>query len=214
MQLFLDTANLDEIKRAVDLGVIDGVTTNPSLMAKEGVTIKERTREIAQVCKGPISAEVLATDTEGMIAEARELAAVAPNVVVKVPMTAAGLRATKALYAEDILINVTLVFSLNQALLAARAGATFISPFVGRVDDTGGDGMQVVEEIVTALAMYDLDAQVIAASIRHPHHVTDAIRVGADIATVPYQVLEKMIGHPLTDLGVERFLKDSKDLRL
>ncbi len=208
MQLFLDTANVEEIKKAYALGVISGVTTNPSLIAREGRDFAEVVREITAIVDGPISAEAVSTEAEGMIAEAEDLAAIHPNVVVKIPMTAEGLKAVKALSARGIKTNVTLVFSANQALLAALAGATYVSPFVGRLDDIGHDGLELIQDIMAIYSNYDFPTRVIAASIRHPVHVTMAARAGADIATVPYKVLMQMLKHPLTDLGIEKFLVD------
>lgn len=208
MKIFLDTANVNDIEAGISLGVVDGVTTNPSLIAKEGISLKDRISEIAEVCAGPISAEVISSEHQGMVKEAEELAQISDNVVVKVPMTGEGLKATKLLSKKNIATNVTLVFSLNQALLAAKAGATYVSPFVGRVDDIGGDGMEIVNEIVATFSQYCLDTEVIAASIRHPRHVTEAAKIGCDIATIPKDVLEKMIGHPLTDKGIAKFMED------
>lgn len=212
MRLFVDTANLAEIRAANDLGVIAGVTTNPSLVAKEGRDFHQVVREIAGIVDGPISAEVIALQADGMVEEARVLAAIHPNVVIKVPMTAEGLKATKRLAAEGIRTNVTLVFSANQALLAALAGATYVSPFLGRLDDIGHDGMQLIRDIVEIFHVHDLTTEIIAASIRHPLHVTEAALAGADIATVPYKVIEQMIAHPMTDKGIDRFLADWKKL--
>lgn len=208
MQLFLDSANPNEIREAANLGVISGVTTNPSLVAKEKVDYKERILEICQIVSGPVSVEVLSQEAEGMVAEAKEFTTWASNVIVKVPMIQEGLRALKSLRQLKIKTNVTLVFSLNQALLAAIAGADYVSPFVGRLDDVGHDGMQLVAEIVNAYKAYNMCTQVIAASIRHPLHVVQAVRAGAHIATIPFSVLEGMLHHPLTDLGVQRFLDD------
>ena len=209
MKFFLDTANLDQIQEAVSLGVIDGVTTNPSLVAKEGdVDFHTRIQEICEIVEGPVSAEVISLESEEMIAEARELADLAPNVAAKIPMTEEELKAVKVLEEEGIKTNVTLVFSANQALLAAKAGATFISPFVGRLDDRAHDGMKLVEEINTILNNYGLDSEIITASIRSPRHVKEAALIGADIATIPFSVIEKMSQHPLTDIGIERFLDD------
>lgn len=208
MQLFLDSANPNEIREATNLGVISGVTTNPSLVAKEKVDYKERILEICQIVSGPVSVEVLSQEAEGMVAEAKEFTTWASNVIVKVPMIQEGLRALKSLRQLKIKTNVTLVFSLNQALLAAIAGADYVSPFVGRLDDVGHDGMQLVAEIVNAYKAYNMCTQVIAASIRHPLHVVQAVRAGAHIATIPFSVLEGMLHHPLTDLGVQRFLDD------
>jgi len=214
MKFFLDTANLDDIKEAVSLGVIDGVTTNPSLVAKEGdVDFHTRIQEICEIVEGPVSAEVISLEAEEMIAEARELADLADNVAVKIPMTEEGLKAVKVLDEEGIKTNVTLVFSANQALLAAKAGATFISPFVGRLDDRAHDGMKLIEEINTILDNYNLDSEIITASIRSPRHVKEAALVGADIATIPFEVIGKMSKHPLTDIGIERFLDDWKSVQ-
>lgn len=209
MKFFIDTANLDEIKKAASFGVIDGVTTNPSLVSKEGnIDFHTRIKEISEVIKGPISAEVVSLDSEGMVEEAKELAKIASNVVVKIPMTIEGLKAVKTLSKEGIKTNVTLVFSANQALLAAKAGATFVSPFIGRLDDRGHDGMELVEEIRTIYDNYCYETEVLAASIRHPLHVKQAALAGADISTIPYKVIEKMSKHPLTDQGLESFLSD------
>jgi transaldolase len=208
MRFFLDTANISELKAAERLGVMAGVTTNPSLIAKEGRNLKEVIREICRITPGPVSAEVIALDAEGMIAEARELAALATNVVIKIPMTIEGLKAVRVLAEENIQSNVTLVFSANQALLAARAGATYVSPFVGRLDDIGNDGMALVRQIVNIFDLHGILTEVIAASIRHPLHVTQAAEAGAHIATVPYKVLEQMVKHPLTDIGIEKFMAD------
>jgi len=211
MRIFLDTANIDQIREVARLGVLSGVTTNPTLVAKEqGVEYRERVIEICEVVKGPVSAECIARDVPGLIAEARELAGWHPDVVVKIPIDAAGLEATARLSQESIKVNMTLVFSTNQALLAALAGATYISPFVGRLDDAGHDGMEVVRESVEILDRYRLPAQVIAASLRHPRHVIAAAKAGAHIATLPYQVLTAMLKHPLTDVGIERFLADAR----
>jgi transaldolase len=214
MQIFIDTANIDQIKRAAGLGVVNGVTTNPSLLSKEGTGDYESVvKEICSILKGPVSVEVLSEDTESMIAEARVKATWASNVNIKIPITEAGLRATSVLSAENIKVNMTLCFSPNQALLGALAGATYVSIFVGRLDDAGHDGMQVVEDTISILDNYpDLEAQVIAASIRNPMHVTYAAMAGADIATVPYAVLMQMIQHPLTDVGIKRFLADWKSV--
>ena len=211
MKFFIDTANVEDIKKANDMGVICGVTTNPSLIAKEGRDFNEVIKEIASIVDGPISGEVKATttDAEGMIKEGREIAAIHPNMVVKIPMTAEGLKATKALSAMGIKTNVTLVFSAAQALLAARAGATYVSPFLGRLDDISTPGMDLIRTIADIFAMYDdIDTQIIAASVRNPIHVIDCALAGADIATVPYNVLMQMVKHPLTDQGIEKFKKD------
>lgn len=208
MELFLDTANIDEIREAADWGVISGVTTNPSLVAKEKREFKDLLKEICSIVPGPVSAEAVSLEASEMIKEARKLAAVAPNVVVKIPMTKEGLKAVKALSAEGIKTNVTLVFSASQGILAARAGATYISPFVGRLDDISNEGMAVVADLVTIIENYGLPTRVIAASIRHPMHVLESARAGAHIATVPFKVLESMLHHPLTDAGIKRFLDD------
>jgi transaldolase len=212
MKLFLDTANLEHIKQGVQMGVVTGVTTNPSLVSKEGkVDYKGLVQQICAVVPGPVSTEVLGLDAASMIAEARQIAKWADNVVVKIPATVAGLEATRQLSKENIKVNFTLCFSVNQALLAAAAGAAFVSPFVGRLDDIGEDGMRLVREIVEVYKNYpDIKTEVIAASIRHPQHCMEAARIGAHIATIPYQVLMQMIQHPLTDIGVKRFLEDWK----
>ena len=210
MQIFLDTANIDQIRQAAKLGIISGVTTNPSLLSKEATSDYETvTKTICSIISGPVSVEVLAEDAESMIEEARLKASWAPNVNIKIPITADGLQATSVLSKENIKINMTLCFSANQALLGALAGATYVSIFVGRLDDVGQDGMQVVEEVINILDNYpQLDAEVIAASIRHPLHCTQAATAGAQIATVPYNVLMQMMQHPLTDVGIKRFLAD------
>lgn len=209
MKFFIDTANLDEIKKAESYGVIDGVTTNPSLVAKEGdIDFQTRIKEICDVVDGPVSAEVVALEADKMIEEARELAEIASNVVVKIPMTMEGLKAVKTLSDEGIKTNVTLVFSANQALLAAKAGATYVSPFIGRLDDRGANGMDLVKEIVQIFNNYNMDTEIISASIRHPMHVKEAALAGAHIATIPFGVIEKLSKHPLTDIGIERFLDD------
>lgn len=212
MKLFIDTANTEEIKKAADMGVICGVTTNPSLIAKEGRDFAEVIEEITSIVDGPISGEVKATtvDAEGMIAEGREIAKIHPNMVVKIPMTAEGLKATKVLASEGIRTNVTLVFSLNQALLAAEAGAAYVSPFVGRLDDINMTGVDLISEIVAMFSNYGYATEVIAASIRNPIHVKDCALAGADIATVPYGVIEQMVNHPLTTAGIEKFQADYK----
>lgn len=208
MKLFIDTANVEEIREAYSLGVICGVTTNPSLIAREGRNFAGVVREIASIVDGPISAEAVSLEAGAMVAEAVELAAIHPNIVVKIPMTADGLKATRILSQKGIRTNVTLVFSANQALLAARAGASYVSPFVGRLDDISQDGMLLIYDIMQIFDRYELQAEVISASIRHPVHVTESAKAGAHIATVPYKVLMQMINHPLTDAGVEKFLKD------
>jgi transaldolase len=211
MRLFLDTANIEEIREAAKLGVLSGVTTNPTLMAKErGVEYRERVVEICEVVKGPVSAECIARDVPGIIAEAREVAGWHPDVVVKIPIDAAGLEATAALAKEGVKVNMTLIFSANQSLLAALAGAAYVSPFVGRLDDAGHDGMEVVRDTVEIFDRYNLPSQVIAASLRHPRHVIAAAKAGAHIATLPYKVLLGMLKHPLTDAGIERFLADAR----
>jgi transaldolase len=214
MQIFLDTANIDQIRQAARLGIISGVTTNPSLLSREATADYEAvTKKICAIIDGPVSVEVLAEDAEHMIEEARAKAAWAPNVNIKIPITAEGLRATSALSEEGIKVNMTLCFSANQALLGALAGATYVSIFIGRLDDAGQDGMQVVEDTLAIMANYpDLDAQVIAASIRNPMHVTYAAMAGADVATVPYAVLMQMVQHPLTDVGIKRFLADFRSI--
>jgi transaldolase len=208
MKLFLDTANIEEIKAANALGVISGVTTNPSLIAREGRVFEQVVREITSIVDGPISAEATSSEASSMVEEAKELARIHPNIVVKIPLTTEGLKAIAELAKKGIKTNATLVFSANQALLAALAGASFVSPFVGRLDDIGHDGMEIVADIMDIFRIYDFPAQVIAASIRHPMHVVIAAKAGADIATIPYQVLKQMIAHPLTDAGVKKFMDD------
>lgn len=210
MKFFIDTANVDEIRKANELGVICGVTTNPSLIAKEGRDFVEVVKEIASIVDGPISAEVISLEADAMVAEAEELLKKIdnPNIVIKLPMCTEGLKACKMLTAKGIKTNVTLIFSAAQALLAAKAGATYVSPFVGRVDDIDWDGVQLVADIADIFAIYGIESEIIAASIRTSVHVTECAKVGADIATVPYKVIEQMIKHPLTDIGIARFLKD------
>ena len=210
MRFFIDTANVEDIRKANDMGVICGVTTNPSLIAKEGRDFNEVIKEIASIVDGPISGEVKATttDAEGMIKEGREIAAIHPNMIVKIPMTVEGLKAVKVLSAEGIKTNVTLIFTANQALLAARAGATYVSPFLGRLDDISVCGTDLIRDIVEIFELAGLDTEIIAASVRHPMHVTECALAGADIATVPYKVIEQMTKHPLTDQGIEKFKKD------
>ncbi|OEH85418.1 fructose-6-phosphate aldolase [Desulfuribacillus stibiiarsenatis] len=208
MIFFIDTANTEEIKKAYDMGVVAGVTTNPSLVAKEGRDFVEVLKEIIAIVDGPISAEVISLDAVGMVKEARPLAALSKNIVIKIPMTGEGLKAVKILAAEGIRTNVTLVFSSNQALLAARAGATYVSPFVGRLDDIGHNGIELISEIANIFGLHQIDTEIISASIRHPLHVTQSALAGAHIATVPYSVIQGMLKHPMTDLGIERFLKD------
>lgn len=208
MKLFIDTANVNEIRQANDMGVICGVTTNPSLIAKEGRDFVEVVKEITTIVNGPISAEVISLESEGMVKEARELAKIHRNIIIKIPMTVEGLKAVKILTAEGIKTNVTLIFSAAQALLAARAGATYVSPFLGRLDDIGTVGMNLIEEISDIFEIHSINTEIIAASIRNPIHVIDAARAGCDIATVPFNVIMQMTKHPLTDNGIERFLKD------
>lgn len=212
MKFFIDTAKVEDIKKANDMGVICGVTTNPSLIAKEGRDFVEVIKEITSIVDGPISGEVKATtlDAEGMIKEGKAIAAIHPNMVVKIPMTVEGLKATKALAAEGIKTNVTLIFSANQALLAARAGATYVSPFLGRLDDISMPGIDLVRQIADIFSIHQIDTEIIAASVRNPIHVTDCALAGADIATVPYSVIEQMTKHPLTSQGIEKFQADYK----
>ncbi len=210
MKFFVDTANVEDIRKANDMGIICGVTTNPSLIAKEGRDFNQVIAEIASIVDGPISGEVKATttDAEGMVKEGREIAAIHPNMVVKIPMTIEGLKAVKVLHAEGIHTNVTLVFTAAQALLAARAGATYVSPFLGRLDDISMPGIDLIAEIAEIFDIHDIETEIIAASIRHPIHVIDCARAGAQIATVPYKVLEQMTKHPLTDAGIKKFQED------
>ena len=208
MRFFIDTANIEEIKEANELGVICGVTTNPSLIAKEGREFIEVVKEISTIVDGPISAEVISLDHKGMVEEADKLSKIHKNIVIKLPMTLEGLKATKILSAKGIKTNVTLIFSATQALLAARAGATYVSPFVGRLDDIGQDGLSLIEEIVDIFNVNAIETEIIVASVRNPIHVSQAARLGADIATVPYKVITQMTKHPLTDKGIENFLKD------
>ena len=208
MQLFIDTANVDEIRAANELGVISGVTTNPSLIAKEGLVFEEVIRTIVSIVNGPISAEVIAADRDGMVKEARELSRIHPNIVVKIPMTEEGLKAVKILSGEGIRTNVTLIFSPAQALLAARAGATYVSPFIGRLDDIAESGIGTVGDIATIFRIHGIETKIIAASIRGPQDVVDAAKSGAHIATVPYKIILQMVKHPLTDIGIKRFADD------
>jgi transaldolase len=210
MKFFIDTANIGEIKKANELGLLDGVTTNPSLVSKEGREFKELIIEICSIVNGPVSAEVISNDANGMIKEARELAKLADNIVVKIPLIKEGLKAVKILSGEGIKTNVTLCFSAVQALMAAKAGANYISPFVGRLDDIGHDGMEIVEQILGIYENYGYETEVIVASIRNPIHVLKAALMGADIATIPFNVMEQLIRHPLTDVGLEKFLADWK----
>lgn len=208
MKFFIDTANFEEIKEAHSWGIISGVTTNPSLVAKEDVSFHERLRQITDLVDSSVSAEVISLDAEGMLKEGRELAKIAPNITVKLPMTPEGLKACSVFAAEGIKTNVTLIFSANQALLAARAGATYVSPFLGRLDDIGQDGMALIETIANIFVIHDIKAEIIAASIRSPQHITDAALAGAHIATTPFNVLKQLFNHPLTDKGIEGFLAD------
>ena len=210
MKFFIDTANIDEIKEAHTMGMVDGVTTNPSLVAKEGRDFKEVINEICAIVDGPISAEVISLDRDGMVREARELAQIHENIVVKIPMTVEGLKAVRQLTEEGIKTNVTLIFSPLQALMAAKAGATYVSPFVGRLDDLSQEGMLLVEQLVDIYSNYAFETQIIVASIRNPLHVLDAAMLGADIATIPFNVLSKLASHPLTDKGIKAFLDDWK----
>lgn len=210
MKFFIDTANVEEIKKAAEMGLLDGVTTNPSLVYKEGRDFRELLKEICNIVDGPVSAEVVSTDADGMIKEARHLVNIADNIVIKIPLIKEGLRAVKTLSGEGIRTNVTLCFSAIQALMAAKAGADYISPFVGRLDDIGHNGMDLVEQIVTIYEAYGFDTEIIVASIRNPIHVLDAALMGADIATIPFKVMEQLILHPLTDIGLEKFLADWK----
>ncbi len=210
MKFFIDTANIEEIKKANELGLLDGVTTNPSLVAKEGREFKELIKEICSIVDGPVSAEVLSLESNGMVSEARELAKIAGNIVIKIPLVKEGLKAVKILSSEGIKTNVTLCFSAVQALMAAKAGADYISPFVGRLDDIGQIGMELVEQITTIYEAYGYETEIIVASIRNPIHVLDAALMGADIATIPYKVMEQLIKHPLTDIGLANFMADWK----
>lgn len=208
MKYFLDTANVDDIREGASLGIIAGVTTNPSLIAKEGRVFEEVIQEITEIVDGPISAEVISLEAEGMVEEGRELAKIHPNVIIKVPMTAEGLKATHILAKDGIKVNVTLIFSAEQALAAARAGAAYVSPFIGRLDDIGLDGVEVIEQIAHIFFSFDIDTEIIAASIRNRRHIAQAALAGADIATIPYKVLLDSLNHPLTSNGIDRFLKD------
>ncbi len=208
MKIFIDTANLDQIKEINSWGIVDGVTTNPSLIAKEGVDVKTRIKEIAEIVDGPISAEAMSMTADEMVKEGRELAKIHPNVVIKLPMCIETLKATSKLREEGIRVNVTLIFSAQQALLAAKAGAAYVSPFVGRLDDIGEYGTDLISNIVQIYSNYDFDTEIIAASIRHPVHVLDVSLAGCDIATIPYDVLKKMVSHPKTDEGIQRFIAD------
>ncbi|WP_428624283.1 fructose-6-phosphate aldolase [Sedimenticola sp.] len=208
MKFFIDTANIEEIKKGVEMGMVDGVTTNPSLIAKENKPFEEIIKEICEIVDGPVSAEVVSLDAEGMVAEARELVKISDKIVIKIPMITEGIKAVKKLTAEGIKTNVTLVFSAAQALLAAKAGATFVSPFVGRLDDIGVQGMDLINDIVTIYDNYGYQSEIIVASVRSPQHVLDSALIGADIATIPLKVIEQLAKHPLTDIGMEQFLAD------
>ncbi len=208
MKFFIDTANIEEIKQAKEWGLVDGVTTNPSLIAKENVAFDERIKEICNIVEGPVSAEVVSIDSDGMVEEAKKIHKLADNIVIKIPMTMEGLRATQALAREGIRTNVTLIFSPLQALLAAKAGATYVSPFVGRLDDISHDGMHLVEQVVQIYNNYGFDTEIIVASVRNPLHVLEAALIGADIATIPFKVISQLAKHPLTEIGLEKFLKD------
>lgn len=208
MKIFIDTANVEEIKKAAAFGILDGVTTNPSLIAKEGRDLKEVIEEICSIVDGPISAEVISLEAEKMVSEGRELAKLHKNIVIKIPMCEEGLKAVSVLSKEGIKTNVTLIFSAQQALLAAKAGATFVSPFVGRLDDIGNGGMQIISDIADIFDMYGIETEIISASIRTPMHVLEAAKVGSHISTIPYKVIMQMIKHPLTDMGIEKFLAD------
>lgn len=213
MKFFIDTANVDEIKDVASWGIIDGVTTNPSLIAKEGRVFKEVIKEITEIVDGPISAEVISLEAEGMVKEALELAPMHKNIVIKIPMTKEGLKACKQLSDKGIKTNVTLIFSAAQALMAAKAGATYVSPFLGRLDDIGSDGLILIDDIVEIFTNYDIETEVICASVRHPIHLLECAKAGADIATVPYKVFVQMLSHPLTDIGIEKFLSDWESVK-
>ncbi len=213
MKFFIDTANLKEIREAAELGILDGVTTNPTLLSREPGDPYENLKEICRIVPGPVSGEVIATDYQGMVQEARELAKLAENLVIKIPMTRDGIKAVRTLSSDGIKTNVTLVFSPTQALLAAKAGATFVSPFVGRLDDISQDGMHLIEQIVTIYTNYQFDTEILVASVRHPMHVVQAALMGADIVTMPFAVINKLFQHPLTDIGIERFLNDWKKIK-
>jgi len=212
MKFFIDTANIDEIKEAAALGILDGVTTNPSLVSKEGKDFRKLLDEILKIVDGPVSAEVISTDYEGIVKEGRDLASIHKNIVVKVPLIKEGLKAVKTLTGEGIKVNVTLCFSPTQAILAAKAGATYISPFVGRLDDISTSGMDLISQIVQIYMNYDFKTEVLVASVRHPMHVVEAALMGADVCTIPFKVIDSMFNHPLTDIGLEKFLNDWKKL--
>jgi transaldolase len=213
MKFFIDTANIEEIKEAAALGILDGVTTNPSLVSKEGKDFRKLLDEILKIVDGPVSAEVISTDYAGIIKEGRELASIHKNIVVKIPLIKEGLKACKSLTDEGINVNVTLCFSPTQAILAAKAGATYVSPFVGRLDDISTSGMDLISQIVQIYRNYDFNTQVLVASVRHPLHVVEAALIGADVCTIPFDVIKKMFNHPLTDIGLEKFLSDWKKLK-
>jgi len=213
MKFFIDTANIDEIKEAAALGVLDGVTTNPSLVSKEGKDFRKLLDEILKIVDGPVSAEVISTDYQSILKEGRDLASIHKNIVVKVPLIKEGLKAVKILTEEGIKVNVTLCFSPTQAILAAKAGATYVSPFVGRLDDISANGMELISQIVQIYRNYDFKTEVLVASIRHPLHVVEAALIGADVCTIPFDVIKKMFNHPLTDIGLEKFLSDWKKLK-
>jgi len=213
MKLFLDSANFEEIREVAGWGVLDGVTTNPSLCSKESVSFEDNIRRICALTPGPVSAECVSLKADEIVPEARTLARLAPNIAVKIPVGVEGLKAAAALHAEGIAVNMTLVFSSGQALLAAKAGARFVSPFIGRLDDVAEDGMALIAEIVEIFENYHMETEVIVASVRHPRHVIEAARLGADIATVPFAVMEKLVRHPLTDIGIERFLADWRKVK-
>ena len=210
MKFFIDTANVDQIKAAADMGVLDGVTTNPSLAAKETASYRDILKQICKIVPGPVSAEVLATDFDGMMKEADELAEIADNIVIKIPTILPGLKAVKALADKGVRVNSTLVFSASQALLVAKAGAAYVSPFIGRLDDISTDGMQLIQDIVTIYQNYTFQTEVLVASVRHPMHVVQAALIGADVVTMPFGVIEQLIKHPLTDIGLKKFLDDYK----
>jgi transaldolase len=213
MKLFLDSANLEEIREVASWGVLDGVTTNPSLCSKETVTFEDNIRKICALCPGPVSAECVSLRADEIVVEARALSKIASNIAVKIPVGIEGLKATKTLHGEGVAVNMTLVFSSGQALLAAKAGARFVSPFIGRLDDVSEDGMALIEEIVQVFENCRFETEVIVASIRHPRHVIEAALLGADIATIPFGVMEKLVKHPLTDIGIERFLADWRKVK-
>jgi len=213
MKFFIDTANIDEIKEAAALGVLDGVTTNPSLVSKEGKDFRKLLDEILKIVDGPVSAEVISVDYKGILKEGRDLASIHKNIVVKIPLIQEGLKAVKTLTDEGIKVNVTLCFSATQAILAAKAGATYVSPFVGRLDDISTSGMDLISQIVQIYRNYDYKTQVLVASVRHPLHVVEAALIGADVCTIPFDVIKKMFNHPLTDIGLEKFLNDWKKLK-